>query len=119
MSRQRIFRGVSYPDIQHLWDDSSDDEETNIPSNIEMVDLTGTSEPSESSSDNTVIMSISSNELLSLTPPPIVQPYIPRTLQQFSRRYSILSAFPTSFYNLQPSLLMANVPGIFLNIFIN
>lgn len=45
---------------------------------------------------------------------PLRAPYVPRTIQaNDTRRYSILPAFPTTFYNDQPSLLLANVPGMF------
>jgi len=40
--------------------------------------------------------------------------YVPRTLHGFSHRYRILPAFPTSFYNDQPTLLLPNVPSMFL-----
>jgi len=39
--------------------------------------------------------------------------YVPRTLHGFSHRYRILPAFPTSFYNDQPTLLLPNVPSMF------
>jgi hypothetical protein len=54
------------------------------------------------------VSSIWSTEQLQQT----ILPYIPRTLQQDSRRYWILPAFPTTFINNQPSLLPSNVPGM-------
>jgi hypothetical protein len=139
MSRRRVFRGVTYRNIEHLWSDSSDDDDENgrmnNPLDVEMIDLTGLYESSESSANNTVTTSTQTYELLPLSapfpsqspslPPPIIIPeqirqqqqiipsYVPRTLQPFGRRYMILPAFPTSFYDLQPPLLLANVPGIF------
>jgi hypothetical protein len=39
-------------------------------------------------------------------------PYVPHTLQPNNRRYDILPAFPSSFYNDRPPLLLANVPSM-------
>ena len=87
-------------DRQNLWDDSSDEDETNHPPVIETVDLSRSPEPTTSSLPSGLMQEQQT-----------MPSYIPSTLQQDSRRYSILPAFPTSFYNDQPPLLLANVPG--------
>ena len=46
-------------------------------------------------------------------PPPPKQSssYVPRTLAETNRRYSILPSFPASIENDRPDLLLVNVPG--------
>ena len=130
MFRRRTFRVRDY---RRLWDDSSSEEveeqETeeqinNQPSNIELIDLSQSPEANERTNIHASVTPTRVNTLPSLISPrlssilvlpkeqyQIIAPYIPRTLQVNSRRYSILPAFPTSIYNNQPTLLLANVPS--------
>ena len=99
---------------QNIWEDS--DEEDNNPSDTEVIYLGHVLGPSASTNINTTAVQTQPDEQPSLPPPSssiqeqqqIMAPYIPRTLHHDSRRYSILPAFPTSFYNDRPPLLLAN-----------
>jgi hypothetical protein len=110
MYRRRLF---NLPDRQHLWDSSNSDEEeekraspseNKSESNIPVIDLTHSPEP-------TLLSSIQQQQQQQPSPP-----YVPTTLRQNSQRYSILPAFPTSIYNDQPTLLLANVPSMYYNV---
>ena len=110
-------------DRQHLWDDSSDEEECNrlqVTTPIDTIDLSRSPElVSISSADTTALSTTLPVELTSFVlsaqeEQEIISGYIPRTLQYHSRRYLILPAFPTSFYIDRPPLLLANVPGMSL-----
>lgn len=112
--RRRLFL---LPKRANLWDSPSEDEEEEEPAaaaaavrpNVDMIDL----------SRSPILNEPASLPLL-LPPeaaawPTVEQPYalvafVPRTLSRDSRRYSILPAFPSSFHNDCPPLLLANVP---------
>ena len=120
---------------EHLWDDSSDEddnekqqEHNTRSSNKKVTNRSDSSKgqmASNASSSSTSILLAASNQLASeasfskfnasslsssSVQASVTTPYMPRTLQQHSQRYSILPAFPTSFYDHQPPLLLANVP---------
>ena len=103
-------------DLDHLWD-SSDDEEEQQPSAIEVIDLSQSRsplhEPIMCNTVSTTTTAIISNEPMASTSIENLPTYVPRTLSANSRRYSILPAFPTSFYDEQSALLLANVPRMF------
>jgi hypothetical protein len=108
-------------DRRKLWESStssgSDNEAQVAAPNPELVDLCHSPEPS-APIDSTA-SGLSASLPLLLPPGPTVWPapetsgvfvaFVPRTLQPDSRRHSILPAFPTSFYNDRPPLLLANV----------
>ena len=103
---------------RNLWEDS--DEEDNNSSDTEVIYLGHVLGPSTSTNINTAaVIQTQSDEQPSLPPPSSfiqqlqqrMAPYVPRTLPHDSRRHSILPAFPTSFYDDRPPLLLANVPG--------
>lgn len=109
--RRRLFL---LPKRANLWDSPSEDEEeepaaASARPNVDIIDLSRSPILNEPAS------------LPMLVPPEpaswptVEQPYafvafVPRTLPLDSRRYSILPAFPSSFYNDRPTLLLANVP---------
>jgi len=99
-------------------DDDKEKMENTRQTNIEMIDLTRSPEPVIRSTVRTTTVSTLPGDL---PPPPtttlsssslIMASYVPHTLQKNSQRYSILPAFPTSFYNDRPTLLLANVPSM-------
>lgn len=124
MRRRRLFH---VRDRQHLWDSSSDDEEqqprrpqrqqqqqTGHQADVGLIHLSDSPEPVMRDTISTSRMSISTQgessqqeQQLEIGPP-----YVPYTLQRDIRRNSILPAFPSSFYNAQPALLLANVPSM-------
>jgi hypothetical protein len=109
MFTRRTFR---IPDRQHLWDSSSDEDEEQHQqqSNIELIDLTDSPRPVMCNTVSTTAAAITTTVTKDWPS------YVPRTLQLNSPRYSILPAFPTSFYNDQsPALLLANVSSMFCN----
>ncbi len=110
-------RTFNMPDRRHLWDSSSDEDEEQQQSNIELIDLTDSSRPVMCNTVSTTAAA----PVMTATPVASTvtkdwPSYVPRTLQLNSPRYSILPAFPTSFYNDQsPALLLANVSSMFCN----
>lgn len=113
-------------DRRHLWDESSDDDDENI----EVIDLSRSPELTIARGASNHVMSTRSNDQRWLLPAqpmspavavttttssvrqPATVPYVPCTLRENSRRYSILPAFPASFGDNYPPLLLTNVPGI-------
>lgn len=108
-------------DLRHLWDSSDDEEEQQQQqqqsSAIEVIDLSQSlplpHEPIMCNTVSTTTTATTSNEPMASTTIEDSLTYIPRTLSANSRRSSILPAFPTSFYDEQPTLLLANVPRMF------
>ena len=114
-------------DRRHLWDDSSDDDDDE---NIEVIDLSRSPELTIASGASNHVVSTRSNDQRWLLPAqpmspavavttttssvrqPATAPYVPCTLRENSRRYSILPAFPASFGDNYPPLLLTNVPGM-------
>lgn len=122
MRRSRLLRRRNR---RNFWNDSDDEIEeivvinNNDPSDIEVIEIRPPRESSVLIRAATNIISTQPDDIPALLPPSFsVQQqlttawYMPPSLHEHSRRYSILPAFPTSFYNNHPPLLLANVPSM-------
>ena len=103
-----------------LWKSSSEDEEESAVAappaaaqsahpNVVLIDLSQSPIRSEPASQPVLLPPEAASLPYGEQAQAIVA-FVPRTLPLDSRRYRILPAFPGSFYNEQPTLLLANVP---------
>ena len=109
--RRRLFM---LPKRANLWDSPSEDEEEEPAAaaprpNVDIIDLSRSPVLNEPASQP-VLLPPEPASWPTVEQPHAAVAFVPRTLPLESRRYSILPAFPSSFYNDCPPLLLANVP---------